>query len=290
MKPGQFEYYLANTLQEALSYQEQLGEDAKILAGGQSLVPMLNFRLASPQFLIDINNISELRGIEQSSGSLDIGPLTRHREIEFSPVVQQHCPILVEAARWIGHPQIRNRGTIGGSMCHADPTGEFPTCAVALEAEFTILDSKGNRSKISADDFFVSYLTTALEPKQMLVNITVPTIKKNTGWAFLEVNDGDGGNAIVNVAVLVIVGADGNLNMVRIALGGMGATPVRVHQAERLLTERPISNTLLEEAAKLVASAGEPETDIHASAEYKRQTASALVQRALQQALERARG
>ena len=290
MKPCEFEYVRADTVEEALTLLAQYGEAAKILAGGQSLIPVLNMRLARPEFLIDINRLTEISGIEQSEQGLVIGALTRHREVEFSPIIKAHCPLLSEAAQWIGHPQVRNRGTFGGSLCHADPTGEFPASAVALEAKFVVRRANGGVREIPAGEFFITYLTTTLQPDEVLVQIRIPALKPRTGWAFLEINDGEGANAIVGVATLVTLREDNRCTRARIALGGMGGTPLRAGRAEELLEGELVNELLLQEASELAVEDTEPESDMHASAEYKLAIARTLVRRALRLALERARG
>lgn len=290
MKPSKFEYFRVDTVDEALTLLSQYGDAAKILAGGQSLIPMLNMRLARPEFLIDINRVKEMSGIEQSEQGLVIGALTRHREVEFSAIVKEYCPLLSEAAQWIGHPQIRNRGTFGGSVCHADPTAEFPTSTLALEATFVVRRANGGVREVPAEEFFISYLTTTLEPDEVLVQIRIPAVPPRTGWAFVEVNDGEGGNAIVGVAALVTLGEDNRCARARIALGGMAGTPVRAREAEALLEGKVVSERLLREAGDLAVKGTEPESDIHASAEYKSAICQTLVRRALKLALERVRG
>lgn len=290
MKPSNFEYFRADSVEEALTLLEQSGGAGKILAGGQSIIPMLNLRLARPDVLIDINHVSEMSGIECSDQVISIGALTRHREIEFSPIIKKYCPLLSEAAQLIGHPQIRNRGTFGGSLCHADPTGEFPTSVVALDATLVIKRPPGEVREIKAEEFFISYLTTSLDWNEILLQIQVPALPPRTGYGFVEISDGEGGNAIVCVAALVTLDDNHKCTQARIALGGVGCTPIRAEEAEQLLKGQVISEKIIAEAGSLAIKNAEPESDIHASAEYKLSTGKVLTERALKLAVERARG
>jgi len=286
MKPCAFQYFAPATVQEAIRLLEQ--HDAKILAGGQSLIPIMNFRLARPEALIDINGIQELDYIREDGGELAIGALTRQRDVELSPLVRRKCPLLAEAISHVGHSTIRNRGTIGGSVAHADPSAEIPLVVTALDGTVKVIGPDGEAT-FKPRDFFVTYLTTALEPAQMLAEIRVPVLAEGTGWSFMELSRRAGDFAIV--AVAVILSLNGNIcREACIALGGVAPTPVRARLAEEALGGAKISDQSLEQAAKLAIEATDAESDYHASADYRRDMTRVLVRKALQDALEKARG
>ncbi|MFQ5662619.1 MAG: FAD binding domain-containing protein [Terriglobia bacterium] len=288
MKPPPFDYFAPSTTEEAISLLGEYAERAKILAGGQSLVPLLNFRLARPQVLVDINRIQQLSYIVESEEGLRIGALTRHRALETSPLVQAKCPILAFAARFIGHLAIRNRGTFGGSLAHADPAAEFPVVLAALGSRISLRSPRGERS-LSPEEFFLSYLTTALQPPEILVEAWVPTLGPRTGWGFQELALQQGAFALVAVAALITLDERGVCREARIALGSVAPVPVRAKAAENLLRGEKPNPKLLAEAARLVTEVTEPTTDIHASAEYRTAMAEVYARRALQDAWTRAR-
>lgn len=287
MKPAPFEYYAPATLEETLDLLAEFGERAKLLAGGQSLVPLLNFRLARPEVIIDLNRVAGLADLALEDGALRCGAMVRQRSAERSPLVQAHLPILVEALGHVGHWQIRNRGTIGGSLAHADPSAELPAVAVALDAHFDLRSRAGVR-RVPAGEFFVTYLTTALRPDELLAEIHWPLPPAPCGHAFLEVSRRHGDFALVGVAALLVLDERGRINWARLALTGVGPTPERPTQAEAmLLGERP-SEQLFQVAGEQASAGLEPESDLHASAEYRREVAAVLVRRTLQTAAERA--
>lgn len=287
MKPAPFTYFAPRSVSEALALLREYGDGAKLLAGGQSLVPLMNFRLIRPQNLIDINGLSELGSLSVSDVGVTAGALVRQREVERSPEVARRLPVLCEAMRYVGHPAIRNRGTIGGSLVHADPAAELPVVALALDAEFE-LESAGGRRSLKAQEFFMGYFTTAVASDELLARVHLPSPPAGTGWCFTEIARRQGDFAIVAVAVLLGLKGDGSVAFARIALGGIGPVPVRAHTAEHsLLGERP-SGALFREAAKASATGLEPENDIHASAAYRRHVAEVLVGRALEVAQKRA--
>ena len=244
MKPAPFDYAAPRSLDEALGL---LGEDAKALAGGQSLVPLLNFRLARPELLVDINGLSELAGLERNDGLLRIGALTRQSALERSELVAAGWPLLTQAVRFVGHPQIRSRGTVGGSVAHADPAAELPVALAALDARFTAQSPRGRRT-VGAGEFFIGPLTTALEPDELLVEIEVPAPYDRAGSAFVEHARTHGDFAIAGAAAVVARGEHA-----AIALMGAGPAPLRAPAAERALVE----GAEPEEAAALAASAVE---------------------------------
>lgn len=288
MKPPRFEYEAPTTLDEALGLLARHGEQAKPLAGGQSLVPLLSFRLARPQVLVDLNEIPELAGIRAVDGGLAIGAMTRQRAVETSALVRARCPLLAEAMPLIGHHQIRNRGTIGGSLAHADPAAELPAVVAALGGELVVRRAGGQRV-LTAEGFFVSYLTTALEPGELLVEVRLPAPRPGTGAAFLEVSRRHGDFALVGVAATVTL-EGGVCRACAVALTGVGPIPVVAGPAAAALVGSRPTPAALEEAGRRVAAAVRPDSDLHASAEYRTHVAGVLTRRALARAVERAGG
>ncbi len=284
MKPAAFEYVRPATLADALEVLHQHGDEAKVLAGGQSLVPMMNFRLARPAVLVDLNALSELAFIGTAGDGLTLGSMTRQRQIEKSTVVRERSPLLAEATPLIGHLPIRTRGTIGGSLVHADPAAEYPVVMVALEAEFTVVRKGGSR-RIAAADFFQTYLSTAIGPDEILTEVRVPGLPPGSSSAFLEISRRHGDFALVAAAASVEVDASGRIVSSRIALGGVGPTPVRAHPAEAMLAGQQPTPALLREAAATVVGQTDPPDDIHASAEYRREMSAVFTRRALTAAL-----
>ena len=287
MKPAIFEYYDPTTLHETLTLLAQLGEDAKVLAGGQSLVPMMNFRLVRPTYLVDLNRVNELRFLRVENGSFRIGAMTRQRDLERSAAVTDGCPLLCEAARHIGHVQTRTRGTVGGSLAHAYPSAELPLAMIALDAVFVLRNLKSERI-VRAGDFFLSYMTTVLEPGELLVEIRIPPLPLRTGWSFHEVSRRHGDFALVGVAALATLDEEGVMNRARLAF--TGPVPVRHVKAEELLMGQRPGKELFHEAAQLAIQELEQDSDIHASSDYRREVAGTLATRALEQATERAHG
>lgn len=288
MKPVSFEYFSPSTVKEVISLLKQHGPDAKVLAGGQSLVPLMNMRLARPRYIVDINKVSGLDYIREADGGLAIGALTRHRSVERSDLVKRRCPLLYEAIPFIGHPPIRNRGTFGGSLSHADPAAELPAVMLALGAEMKAQGLDGERT-IKARDFFVSYLKTALKPTELLTEVKIPPWPANTGWSFMEVAPRHGDLALVGVAVMLTL-KGGRCQAANIALTGVGGTPLKAKGAEEVLVGQAPADKLFKQAAQKVSEEIEPTGDIHASAEYRKHVAGVLTRRALQAAQEAVRG
>lgn len=286
MKPAPFTYFAPRSVSEGLALLREYGDGAKILAGGQSLVPLMNFRLVRPQNLIDINGLGELASLALSDRGVTAGALVRQREVERSSEVARRLPILTEAIRFVGHPAIRNRGTIGGSLVHADPAAELPIVALALDAEFQLESARGSRS-LNAREFYLGYFTTAIASDELLVRIYLPSPPAGTGWCFTEIARRQGDFAIVAVAVLLGLNGDGTVAFARIALGGIGPVSIRAQTAEESLLGERLSETLFREAAKAAATGLEPQNDIHASAAYRRHVAEVLVRRALEVAQSR---
>jgi len=280
MKPPAFRYFAPSTLEEALELRAEHGSDSAVLAGGQSLVPLLNLRLAFPAVVIDLGRVEELSGIRSAAGVLAVGAMTRQREVERSDLVRERAPLVAQAVRQIGHPAIRNRGTIGGSLAHADPAAELPAAAVALGAELVVRSTSGERA-IPADGFFRSYLTTALEPDELLVEVRLPTV--TGGSSFHEVARRYGDFALVGAAAVVDVNG-GAIRDARLVLMGVGPKPVRATAAEAMLRNLQPSEAAFTEAARHAVAGLEPTSDIHASSDYRRRAAAVLARRALVEA------
>ena len=289
MKPAPFNLLRPRNVDEALALLQTRGDEAKILAGGQSLVPLMNFRLAQPRDLIDLNGVEGLDQLQFSDQSLSLGAMSRQRDVERSPTVAERLPILREAIEQIAHPAIRNRGTIGGSLVHADPAAELPLLAVALDATFH-LRSRGRSRSIAAADFYQGYLMTDIAADEILVEIHFSLPPLSSGWCCAEVARRQGDFAIVAVAALLDCGKDRRVNFARVAVGGVGPAPMRVTAAEEALSgERPGAD-VFRRAADAAAQALEPPTDIHASSGYRRQLTGVLVRRALAVAAGRVTG
>ena len=288
MKPAPVDYVAAGSLEEALSLLAEHGSDAKPLAGGQSLIPLLNFRLARPTVLVDLNGLGELDYVRPGDGGgLAIGAMTRHSTLERDPRVGEAAPLLQAGAAHIAHPQIRNRGTLGGTLAHADPAAELPVVAVALGARFRIVSSSGERWADAAG-FFVGLLTADLQPGELLVEVTVPSMPARSGWSFHEIARRTGDYAHAGVAAVLTRNGDG-CGRARLVYLSLGDGPMRARQAEELLETQGVSEGTIAEAAELAASSEiEPTGDIHASAAYKRHLAKVLTRRALTEAWRRA--
>ncbi|MFQ5668604.1 MAG: FAD binding domain-containing protein [Candidatus Binatia bacterium] len=289
MKPPSFDYAAPNTVGEAVAMLQQHAGDAKILAGGQSLMPLLNMRLARPALLVDVARIDGLDYIRDAEGSLAIGAMTRQRSVEHSDLVKRRFPLVHTATLHVAHPQNRNQGTVGGSLAHADPAAEYPAVALALDAEFRAVGPAGERC-INAADFFLTYLTTALEPAEVLTEVRFPALPPRTGWAFTEVARRHGDFALAGVVAWVACDGGGRCSAARIVLFGVGATPVRVRATEQLLVGEQLSERLFDHAGrKASAEIDAPLSDVHASTEYRRALASVLTRRTLAEATTRAR-
>lgn len=289
MKPASFEFFDPRNLNEALSLLNRYGSEAKVLAGGQSLMPLMNLRLVRPRVIIDINRVSELSFINTDRDEgLAIGSLTRQRLAERSSFVQERNPLLAEAIRLIGHIQIRNRGTIGGSFVHADPAAELPALAVLLNAEFVLRRLNGTRV-VQAKDFFQGYMTTVIEPTELLSEIRFPPGVPQCGWAIQEISRRVGDFAVAGVATLLSADAHNTCRDARIALFGVSSTPVRIERAEAILKGTHLESLTRAEAARVVSESLEPDSDVHASAEYRKEVAGVLTRRALETALQRLR-
>lgn len=288
MKPASFKYFAPDTLEEALELLEQHGDDAKVLAGGQSLVPIMNMRLARPAVLIDLNRIENMSYLQVEEEQVRIGALTRHRALEKSDVLRETCPIANEATRYIGHVQIRTRGTVGGSIAHADPAAELPMVLSCLGGE-VVVRSKNDERIVTPDEFFLTYLTTTLDPTEIVTEVRFPVLSEQTGWAVQELTRRHGDFAIVAVAAALDLDEQGKIANARMALAGVGGTPMVAHSTcSTLIGEQP-SIELLREAAEQVVQDIEPESDVHGSAEYRSEVSKVLAFRTLREALGRIR-
>ena len=286
MKPVSFDYFAPTTVNEAVALLEEHGDDAKILAGGQSLVPMMNFRLVRPTCLVDINQIRDLAYIHEKDDRLHIGAITRHRDLETSTLVQQCNGLLFEGVQLIGHTAIRTRGTVGGSIIHADPTAELPAILAALDGEVRLIGPNGQRT-ISWRDLFVTFFTTVIEPVEICDEIIIPKLPSSAGWAFEEFTRRHGDFAVAGVAAVIVTDNNDRCTDARLAITGTAPTPIRATQAESFLVGKSLTQTTLEEAGRLVSTEVEPESDVHATANYRQHLAGALTTRALQRAVER---
>ena len=285
MKPPPFDYYDPTSVKETLDLLQRYGDEAKVLAGGQSLMPLLNFRLSYPSALIDINRVADLSYIQQKDGLIRIGALTRQRTIEFSELIRSQLPLLYEATTLVGHLPIRTRGTIGGSLAHADPAAEYPTVAMALNAELIIQGPNGTRV-LSAEEFFVSYLTTALAPNEVITEVRFSSSPATSGWAFEEFARRHGDFAVVGIAA--VIDTDGEqCRTARLAAAGVGPTPIRLSAAEDILTQAGVTDQGIQNAADKAAELVEPDSDIHASADFRRHLTQVLTRRAVKRAIER---
>ena len=291
MKPAPFAYAAPDSLDALLALAAEHGDEAKLLAGGQSLLPVLNFRLAQPAMLIDLNRLSDLDFVRETpQGGLRIGAMTRQGRLEREPAVARRSPLLAEALPLVAHPQIRNRGTLGGSLAHADPAAELPVAAVALDARLRLQRTGGERW-LDAKEFFTGLLTTALEPGEVLVEVEIPPPPARTGWSFLEISRRHGDYAQAGVAARVSLDANGRCEVARLVYLSVGEVPLEARQAASLLESRGLSEESIAEAATLAAEQEiEPSGDIHASAAYKRHLVRVLTRRAVSAAAQRARG
>src|SRR5678815_1921939 len=275
MKPPRFAYLAPRSIDEALAVLAAHGTEAKVLAGGQSLVPLLNFRLVRPTYLVDLNEVAGLDTVRLEQGSLVIGAMARQRAVETSALVRECCPLLAEAMPQIGHVQIRNRGTVGGSLAHADPASELPAVVAALDGELVLQSARGRRA-LPAEQFFRGYLSTAAAPDELLVEARVPVMSRRTGRAFVELSRRHGDFAIVGVAATVTVNADGVCTACAIALTGVAGTPVVPREAARTLVGVAPTDGACAEVGRHVSGAVEPESDLHASGDYRKHLAGVL--------------
>ena len=286
MKAASFAYHCPSSLDEALHLLASL-DNARVLAGGQSLVPMLNLRLAAPDHLIDLGRIAALVRIEESTQGLSIGAMTTQRQVERSTLVAERCPLLSEAISHVGHQQTRNRGTVGGSLCHLDPAAELPVVAAALDATLEAASIRGVR-RIAFHDFPAGYLTSQLQPDEILTRVDFPTRDATTGWAFVEFSRRPADFAIVSVAAIVAIDISGKIAKAHIAIGGLGPAPQRMSAAEALIASQRWDAALSDDVAANIAACP-AEGDSLYPGEYRQHLAAVLARRAIEKALRRAR-
>jgi len=289
MKPAPFNLFRPRSLEEALGLLQSYRDEAKVLAGGQSLVPLMNFRLAQPHNLIDLNGVEGLDTIEIDDRTLSLGAMVRQRDVEQSPLIAERLPILREAIEQVAHPAIRNRGTVGGSLVHADPAAELPLLSIALDATFHVRSARVSRS-VAANDFYQGYLLTDIAPDELLVAVDFHLPPADSGWCCTEIARRHGDFAIVAAAVLLGCGRDRRIDFARVALGGVGPAPLRMIAAEQALLGERADAELFRRAGDVAAQAVDPPADIHASASYRRHLTGVLVRRALATAASRVKG
>jgi carbon-monoxide dehydrogenase medium subunit len=287
MFPASFGYVAARSVDEALELMAQHGEEGKILAGGHSLIPAMKLRLSSPRTLIDLGTVPSLRGIRIDDGHLVIGALTVHADIASSDLVRKHMPGLAEAASVIGDMQVRNRGTIGGSVAHADPGADFPVILTALNASFVVQAATGGRT-IAVDDFFTDFFTTAMNANEILTDIRVPLPPAGVGTAYAKFPHPASGYVVVSAGALIARHASGSCATARIAIGGLGSTPIRAKATESELQGKALTPQMIAAAAAKAAEDTDPMEDSYANAEYKQHMATVYARRAIEQAVERA--
>ncbi len=303
MIPSSFKYLAPKNVEEALKFLSQHGEDARVLAGGHSLIPLLKLRLSSPKFLVDIGRIPGLSGIREVDGHIEIGALTTHAEVETSALLERTCPLLREVAAEIGDLQVRNRGTLGGSLAHADPAADYPAAILALEAEIVARGPSGERT-MAAGDFFTDAFQTALKPGELLIRVKVPSSASalasqaprlvsangtHSGSAYAKVHQPASGFAIVGVAVVLSLDDQGRIHRARVGITGLAPKPFRAKRVERELEGKQPQPDLLRAAARHAAQGVEPLSDLHASAGYRAELARIHTRRALERALARAK-
>ena len=288
MKPHRFDYHAPESLEGATSLFDQYGDDAKALAGGQSLMPLVNMRLAQPEVIVDLNRVASMAYVEESPhGGLRVGAMTRVRTLERLSGLRDSAPLLFAAIPHIGHFQIRNRGAVGGSIAHADPAAELPAVAVALGAELVAAGTEGQRA-LAAEDFFETYFTTQLEPTELLTEVRFPPWPNGAGWGFEELAIRHGDYALAGVCAVIEKGRSGLCERASIVLFGVGDTPVRATRAEARLVGSAIDEEALNELRELVSDEIEPDGDVHATSEYRKDVAGVLARRCVKAAASRA--
>jgi len=280
MIPESFEYFAPTSVQEAVSLAQRHGEEAKFLSGGHSLLPMMKLRLAAPKFVIDLGGIRELTQITEESGKFKIGALVTHHALESSEKIRSRCQLLAQTAAQIGDPQVRNCGTLGGSISHADPAADYPAALLALEVEMEV-EGPGGRRRISAADFFVDLFTSALKPGELLVAVHVPVLESNVGSAYKKLRQQASGFAIAGAAAIVAKDEGGKCHRIAIGVTGVGPKAFRATAAEKALLGKSLTEKNIEKACHQVASGIDVQGDIHASSDYRRAMADVFARRAV---------
>jgi aerobic carbon-monoxide dehydrogenase medium subunit len=288
MIPGSFEYHVPHTLDEAIALMAKLGDNAKILAGGQSLLPAMRFRLASPEALIDINRLRDLAYVEERGDHLAIGALTREHQLEESPLVARSYPLLLDTAKVVADPLVRNRATVGGNLAHSDPANDHPATMLAYDATIVARGPKGTRT-IAIDDFFVGLFENGLQPGEVLTEIRIPRPAPGSGGAYLKLERKVGDYAVAAVAVQLQLAGD-TVSRVRIGLTNVGPVPRRAENAEAALAGKVATDDVVEAAGQAAAAECDPSADLRGGVDYKRDMVRVLTKRAVRRAVERARG
>ena len=288
MIPNEFEYHAPTSLDEALKLLAQHGDEAKLLAGGHSLLPMMKLRFAEPQHLVDINGIAELKGIEMDGGTVRIGPMTSENAIIASDTLKEYCPLLPDAARNISDPQVRNRGTIGGDIAHGDPANDHPALMLACDAQFVLRGSNGERT-VAAADFFLGTYWTALEADEVMTEIRIPAFKPGTGYAYMKLKRKQGDWATAAAAVVLEMNGD-TCSAARIGLTNVGPTALHATDAAAALVGKPVDDAVIEDAAQKAMAICDPAEDLRGDAEYKTHMAGEMTRRAIRLAVQRAKG
>jgi CO/xanthine dehydrogenase FAD-binding subunit len=291
MKPAAFDYFAPASIEEALEHLAELGYAGKVLAGGQSLIPAMNFRMARPGTLVDLNNIKELDYIKiPKEGGLAIGTMTRDSVVEHSKVVNEKAPLVIETMPNIGHPQIRNRGTFGGAIAHADPAGQLPGISLALRANLHIL-KKGSDRWVPIDDFFLGPFMTVIEPDEMLAEVVLPPLPAKTGTSYKQVSRQRGSATQSAIASVVTLDNAGKVANIRVVMMSVGATPLVSLEAEKILIGQAPSEAAIKEVAQKASTTEiDPSTDMHATADYRRHATNELIIQSLSTAIARAKG
>ncbi|MFC4767742.1 FAD binding domain-containing protein [Effusibacillus consociatus] len=289
MKPSSFDYYRPSSVAEAFQLLTESGDEGKLIAGGQSLVPILNMRLSAPECLIDINGLQDLNYIRHEGGWIKIGALTRQRDVEKSDLIREKCPLLSEAVPFIGHMQTRNRGTVGGSVVHADPTAELPLSLLAINATAVIQSAEESR-EVELSDFFITYLTTDIMPGELLTEVRIPVESVPKGYSFQEYSRRHGDFALVAAGCVLDTDSEGRITFARLTLGGVDAIPVLAEDAVDILVGEKLTGSLLEEAGRIAAANVDPEGDLHGSRKYRLHLAQVFAKKAIQTAYQRALG
>ncbi|MFY9583634.1 MAG: xanthine dehydrogenase family protein subunit M [Candidatus Acidiferrales bacterium] len=293
MIPAAFEYHVPKTLEEALRLVERHGDEAKLLAGGHSLLPLMKLRLAAPRYVIDLGRLRGMSYIREEGGHIAIGAMTTHADVEASELLRAKCPLLPETAAAIGDVQVRNRGTLGGSLAHADPAADYPAAILALDAEIVAASTAGTRT-IAARGFFVDMLTTQLRPGEILSQVRIPLFAPRTGTAYCKLHQPASGFAIVGAAARVTLNKSGKIEDVAVGITGVGPKAYRAEAVEKALLGKKVAPKppadVVKYAARHAADGIEPLADLHASAEYRREMAAVFTRRALERAIARAQG
>ena len=284
MFPANFGYVAARSVEEAIELLNKHGEDAKLLAGGHSLIPAMKLRLATPRTLIDLGQVPDLRGVNVDGETLVIGALTVHADIASSESVRRRLPGLAEAAEVIGDLQVRNRGTIGGSIAHADPAADLPVILTALNASFVSASSSGKRT-VAVTDFFIDFFTTTLSPNEVLTEIRIPLPPSGAGTAYVKLGHPASGYVVVSAGVLLIREPAGRCVSARVAIGGLGSGPFRAAATEAALQGQPLTSAVIAAAAAKAADGADPDDDLYASADYKRHMTTVYARRAIEKAI-----